>query len=792
MVMTNGDLLWYDKIANLDLFWPAGPRLHGLSAEIHFEAKVLSLPGDEPHCRIGADRATWYVEERGLQVVWRWQSTSDGESGVADGWDIWLEVTNVGRRAVHLQALDPLRVLICDLRAPVPPVFYQQGWSSWTPTFARYPGSIYYTDPGTPDYRTAHQPHYRPGHGDDFISEWVTVLKSPTGCLLVGFVTAADQLASVWLNEPQLLSRCWLDGAELRPRHTVRSERLWLKTGNDPAILLEAWAERMGREMDARVGRRVAPDAGGPSPVERVVASPTGWCTWYHFFGTDEAADTKANLAVIEENDLPLDVILIDDGYQGAVGDWLTANDKFPDGMQMLADQIRASGRVAGIWTAPFGAAAESRLFAEHPEWFIHDERGRPVVAWRHQLSTECYALDPTHPGAAAWLAQAFRTMRQEWGFAFFKIDFIFAAAVPGKRYDPTATRASSLRRGLEIIRQAIGDDAFLLASGAPLGVCVGLVDGMRVGPDVAPYWSVNPSPELSDLPSPEPSGGWGDLSFPSQQNALRNSIARAAFHNRLWLNDPDCLIIRSRGNDSDLLLNQVRSQVSLVALLGGLTIDSDDLTRMRPGRLKYLHQALPPTGVSARPVDLFDHELPRTLVLPVQREWGRWWVVGLINWAEETVETTVRPAELGLPLDRYHVYNYWRRDYMGLVRDEITLPRHQRHETLVLLLKPVAEQPDLLTTTFHVCQGAVEVKNVDGHLEDGRLKHRVVLEKPGNQFGEVLYTVPDGWKATAACVDGRRRRLRTLAPGLVGLGFSLSGSATIDVEFEKETTAEQ
>jgi alpha-galactosidase len=177
-------------------------------------------------------------------------------------------------------------------------------------------------------------------------------------------------------------------------------------------------------------------------PVERITAAPTGWCTWYHYFGTDKAPDTKANLAVIEENGLPLDVILIDDGYQTAVGDWLTVNDKFPEGMQVLADRIRASGRVAGIWTAPFGAAPESRLFTEHPEWFICDERGRLVVAWRHQLSTECYALDPTHPGAAAWLAQAFRTMRQEWGFAFFKIDFIFAAAVPGRRYDAAALRS--------------------------------------------------------------------------------------------------------------------------------------------------------------------------------------------------------------------------------------------------------------------------------------------------------------------------------------------------------------
>jgi alpha-galactosidase len=590
--------------------------------------------------------------------------------------------------------------------------------------------------------------------------------------LLVGFVTTADQLASVRLNEPGLEARCWLDGAEVGPGQAVESERLWLKAGSDPLALLEGWAERTGREMKARLGRR----------------SPTGWCTWYHFFGTDEADDTEANLAFIEAHDLPLDVVLVDDGYQTAVGDWLSVNAKFPDGMRPLANHIRAAGRTPGLWTAPFGAAAESRLFVEHPDWFIRDEGGEPVVAWRHQLTTDCYALDPTHPRAAAWLADTFRALRQEWGYEFFKIDFIFAAAVPGRRHDPTATRASSLRRGVAIIRQAIGDDAFLLGCGAPQGVCVGLVDGMRVGPDVAPFWSPP----------------WQDLSMPAHLNALRNSIARAPFHNRLWLNDPDCLIVRHQGNASSLSLDEVRSQVALTALLGGLTLDSDDLTGMRPGRLKYLRQALPPTGVSARPLDLFDHELARTLVLPVEREWGRWWVAALVNWEDKRVETSLRLSDLGLPPERYHVYHYWRRRYLGLAQDEITFPRHlaRAHETLVLLFKPASERPDLLTTTFHVCQGAVEVKGVKRILDTGdyvpqsgaeqgwkRERLQVRLEKGGRQFGKVLFTVPEGWQATDARVDGRQRRFTTVAPGVVGLGLTLSGSATVEADFVKRKT---
>jgi alpha-galactosidase len=742
--MTHADLLWNEQRANLELTWPDGPHLRGLSAEVHTGEGILSLPGDIPHCQISAEKAVWQLEQE-LQVTWHWQTAEEG-------WDVWLSVTNTGQRAIRLEALDPLRVLTCDVGL-AEPVFYQHGWNSWSPTFARHPDGTHYVDPGTPYYQTLHQPHYRPGQGGDFISEWVTVIRSSTS-LLAGFVTAAHQLASLQFDEPRLVARCWLDGIPLEPGQTLRSERLWLKAGTDPVALLEDWAGRTGREMGARLGRR----------------PPTGWCTWYHFFGTDQASDTENNLAFIGANDLPLDVILVDDGYQTAIGDWLSVNEKFPQGMRALADRMRAAGRQPGIWTAPFGAAADSRLFVEHPDWFIRDEEGEPVVAWRHHLTTDCYALDPTHPGAAAWLDDTFRALRWEWGYEFFKIDFIFAAAVPGRRSDPTATRATSLRRGVEIIRQAIGDEAFLLGCGAPQGVCVGLVDGMRVGPDVAPYWS-----------SP-----WQDLTMPAHLNALRNSIARAPLHERLWLNDPDCLIVRRQGNASSLSLDEVRSQVALTALLGGLTLDSDDLTGMQPGRLKYLRQALPPTGVSARPLDMFEHELPRTLVLPVEREWGRWWVVAWVNWKDTMVEPTLHLADLGLPPERYHVYHYWRRRYLGQVRDEIAIPRHlaRGHETLVLLFKPVSERPDFLTSTFHVCQGMVEVKKMDGVLDIGYWRLRVGLEKEGRQFGKLLFTLPEGWRAVEARVEGRRRRLTTVASGVVGLGLTLEGTATVEVDF--------
>ena len=737
------------------LSWPGGPVFRQVAAAVRyrFEGTLQTLTLTEP------DRP---VTSPGLQAVWRWES-------VPNGYRLWLELTATGETPVYLEMADVLTGPAPDLGAPMPVWrVYQNGWQSWSPTFARHLEDTIYTDPGTPEYRAAHQPHWEPDYDGLISSEWVTVLfVPPAQALLLGFVTAKDQLAEIRLRSDgsELTARCHLDSVLLPPGVSLRTEILHLEAGTDPLHLLETWADTIGREMEARCLRPSPATSGGEW------GEVTGWCSWYYFYGENTADDVLDNLTAIATHRLPLDVILIDDGYQTAIGDWFSLHpEKFPDGMEPVAEAVRAAGRRLGIWTAPFGAAATSQLFAAHLDWVVRDEDGNPVVGWVH-WGVPCYSLDTTHPAVLAWLEETFRWMRREWGATFFKIDFLFAAARPGRRYDPTATRAQALRRGVEAIRAAIGDDAFLLGCGAPLGPCIGLVDGMRIGTDVDPNW--------------HPIFRY-DLSAASTENALRNSITRAAFHRRLWLNDPDCLLVRQRGPDLDLVLNEMRTLTAVIALLGGLTLNSDNLPFVRPGRLKYLRQALPPTGLSARPLDLLEHEMPRLLLLPVERDWGRWWVAGIINWEDRTVETTVKLSDLGLPPGRYHVFHYWRRRYLGVTDDAVTIRRHQPHETVVLLLKPVSDRPDLLTTTFHVCQGAVEVTDCRWDEETGLL--HIGLEKAGQQFGDVWLTVPPSWEAVGVRVDGRRHPWGSPAPGLLRAGLMLEGRAEVTAAFCRTT----
>lgn len=259
----------------------------------------------------------------------------------------------------------------------------------------------------------------------------------------------------------------------------------------------------------------------------RHTKAPRVWCSWYSlYYFISEALLLKVLRGL---NDLPFDVFQIDDGWQQTVGDW-QPNRKFPNGMAEMARQIRKTGRLPGLWLAPFLIHERSSLFREHPDWLLRDEQGRLVLATKH-WGGNVYALDTTHPAVQDWLGALMRQIR-EWGYEYIKLDFLYAAALPAKRYQEMP-REAAYRLGLEILRQNLGD-AFLLACGAPILPSLGLCDAIRISPDVTAYWVNRPYQQVS---------GW---SAPGMKNAIYTSL------HRLWLQplvhpDPDVVYFRHR-----------------------------------------------------------------------------------------------------------------------------------------------------------------------------------------------------------------------------------------------------
>jgi alpha-galactosidase len=310
----------------------------------------------------------------------------------------------------------------------------------------------------------------------------------------------------------------------------------------------------------ARWGDRFA----AASDVGALRPPPTAWCSWYHYFDRVTQDDIEENLVAIDDLDLAVDVVQIDDGYQSELGDWLTLSDRFSS-LAAIVDGIRGAGRRAGIWVAPFLLGAKSATLREHPDWAIGG--ADPGRGWGQQLA----ALDVTRPGAESYLREVFGAFRA-LGIDYFKIDFVYAGAMDGRRADPSRTGVEAYRHGLGVIREAIGPDSYLLGCGAPNLASVGLVDAMRVGPDIGHHF--------------EPLDG--DLSQPSQRAAAQNTRWRAWQQGRFWVNDSDCLVAGPH-------VERREDWATVVENFGGLRTSSDRLRELDEWGLSVTRRLLQP-----------------------------------------------------------------------------------------------------------------------------------------------------------------------------------------------------
>lgn len=171
----------------------------------------------------------------------------------------------------------------------------------------------------------------------------------------------------------------------------------------------------------------------------------------------------------------PKPVVVIDDGWEIMWGEW-TANKKFPSGLKKLASDLKDMGTIPGIWMAPFLVSTKSSLVKKKPEWFVGE------VTYYHTSGTY-KILDVTHEEAAHHFQENIRRL-VDAGFEKLKVDFLIAGSYEGKRSkDITGMQAYEL--GMKLIREAAGEDVFILACGGIGLASFPYTDGWRIGPDI-------------------------------------------------------------------------------------------------------------------------------------------------------------------------------------------------------------------------------------------------------------------------------------------------------------------
>jgi alpha-galactosidase len=408
------------------------------------------------------------------------------------------------------------------------------------------------------------------------------------------------------------------DGVELAPGEHWQLEEVLIARGDNRDELL------------GRLARRIVEN----HPARFPAKPPTGWCSWYMEAGANDIVGTnvtaeqvKRNLEFIETTLPGLRYLQIDEGYQAYDGDWLDTGSAFGGGVQEVLRTIRKQGFQPAIWVAPFIAEEKSRLLREHPDWFIQDDSGKPLRSDKVTFGGwhgPWYALDGTHPGAQTYLETVFRTMREQWGCQYFKLDANFWGAIQGGHHcNPKMTRVEAYRSGMEAVWRGAGNDAYILGCNHPLWPSFGLISGSRSSNDIG-------------------------RKFEHFSEGAHETLTRNWQNGVLWWNDPDCVLLSGNLPESDYLFH-----AAAVLASGGSILSGDNLPDIPEARLNILRKLLPPTGLAAK---FEDDDLKVGKI-----ENGKETVVFLFNREDH-------PLSISFQLDvRYSLSDFWTGASLGV-----------------------------------------------------------------------------------------------------------------------------
>jgi hypothetical protein len=418
---------------------------------------------------------------------------------------------------------------------------------------------------------------------------------------------------------------------EVAPGESASSERLMFAIGPDYHAQLENYGNAIRILHHART------------------SSPTliGWWSWtaYYYGVTEGTMLTNADWLAQNLRTTGYRYFQIDEGYQFARGEYATADGKaFPDGMASTGRHVENDGLTFGLWVAPFQVSDRSWVYQHHRDWLVHNLRGEPIhIGKVYGKGEELYALDTTNPGAQDYLRQTYRTLVNEWGARFLKLDFMDAASVEGVFSRPNTTALQALRIGLEVIRETVGDNVVLDKDGSPMLTPVGIVDTGRISQDTG-------------------------HTFGSTRDAAPGIAGRYYMNRNFYESDPDAFTVSEQiipdrgwhGNKVPLTQDEAEASIALSAVSGGMFEIGDDLPALgaSPQRLALVRNSdlldMARLGRSSVPLDLMTYRAedkqPSIFVL---KEDSRQWILTIFNWTEEPRSHSIALQDLGIKPDR-------------------------------------------------------------------------------------------------------------------------------------------
>jgi alpha-galactosidase len=449
------------------------------------------------------------------------------------------------------------------------------------------------------------------------------------------------------------------------PGESLAAESLMIAAGSDYHSQLENYGDAIRILHHSRVS--------APTPI--------GWWSWtaYYFGLTQGTALTNAQWLAEHLKDLGYTYFHIDEGYQYARGEYSTPNaTNFPMGMQFIGSHVRHLGLTFGIWTAPFEVSERSLVFQNHKDLLVQNRAGQPIHLGHVTGSKDqLYALDTTNPGAQEYLRQTYTTLVKDWGVRYIKMDFMDDSAVEGHHFAPNTTALQAQRIGLEVIRQAVGDDVILDKDGSPMLNPVGVVDTGRISVDTG-------------------------HAFVASREAGPGIAARYYMNRNFFVSDPDAFTVSRQtvaehtwhGGQTPLTLDEARVSIVLAAVSGGMYEIGDDLPALGQdaGRQALVENQdllnMARLGRASVPLDLMNYrpedQMPSIFLL---REDPHQSMLTVFNWTEQPTSHTFSIADLKLPAGgQYQAFDVLdQQNTVSLNNGSLTLENQPAHSVRVI-----------------------------------------------------------------------------------------------------------
>jgi alpha-galactosidase len=470
----------------------------------------------------------------------------------------------------------------------------------------------------------------------------------------------------------------------------------------------------------------------------RITERPVvGWCSWFAFWNRVTESDIKKTADVLSEKLVPygLEYLQIDDGYQQEPGglpeSWLVPNEKFPGGLENLADYIADRNLKPGIWT--YMNFHNRNAARENKDLFVLDNEGELATGrWIE------YILDGSNSDAIDKIIRPTYNGLEDMGWKYFKVDGLRHLLYDGYNSYPDffrskgVDRVEAFRNVLKAVREEIGPDNFILACWGVRPELTGITDACRIGTD-----------------------GYG-LGGLSEYNS---------FNNVVWINDPDHIEAFGKNAYRDCMATSLTGSLYMITdkpenytagnidpvirTIPVLHTLPGQLYNVDPRRSIYLDRTVSETsGSGERIFDASRTSFNDLFLLEINRDYENWMVLGRTGDRVGYIQF----ERLGLdPGEKYIVFEFWHKKlmgsyYNGFIPGEID----STYKCQVFCIRKEEAHPQVIASNRHISCGGLEMRDLQWDEERLSGKSQLVA----NDDYIIYLTEPEGFNFSNIKLD--------------------------------------